>query len=437
MKKKVVSHIIIPGVLAIGIIIPVSFRVVSAVTENAKAAGEAQGITLTFPIKGEVTSILKPNIANYIAAMHKQAEAIENDYILHDFYVSAPDSAAGAKGQEYSNETDLVRIANYANTSIYEEESKKVALVFKPTGFNNGTTYTVKYGLSSDLSDATTLTTQENYVTVQNLLSGATYYWQVSAGTSVSSLGSFKTEEGFRMITASGVSNIRDMGGRPVAGGKHIKQGLIFRGGELVPEQYTAKGATHSKTLYDGAKAVLQDEIKIKYEVDLRGDAESNNLTQSPLKDENHSDIDYIRVPDMMAYDAFITKSTSDARWPIVREAFLAFKNAETKHVYFHCWGGADRTGTLGFMLGALLGMSYTDLIIDFELTSFSCNYRPHHMIDPSGVYWFPNMIRALRKSSYYAADKPLSQIVEDLLIDKTGLTAQDFAEIRENLLED
>ena len=80
------------------------------------------------------------------------------------------------------------------------------------------------------------------------------------------------------MITANGVNNIRDMGGRRVSGGKHIAQGQVFRGGELVKESYEAKGSTHSQTLYPDSLRVLQDEIKIKLEIDLRGDEESNNL---------------------------------------------------------------------------------------------------------------------------------------------------------------
>lgn len=38
--------------------------------------------------------------------------------------------------------------------------------------------------------------------------------------------------------------------------------------------------------------------------------------------------------------------------------------------VYIHCMVGADRTGTLAFLLEALLGVSESDLSKDFELTS-------------------------------------------------------------------
>ncbi len=42
------------------------------------------------------------------------------------------------------------------------------------------------------------------------------------------------------------------------------------------------------------------------------------------------------------------------------------------KPVFFHCIFGADRTGTLAFLMEALLGVGENQLAIDYELTSFS-----------------------------------------------------------------
>ena len=39
--------------------------------------------------------------------------------------------------------------------------------------------------------------------------------------------------------------------------------------------------------------------------------------------------------------------------------------------MYFHCIGGADRTGTLAFLIEALLGVNEGDMSKDYELTSF------------------------------------------------------------------
>ena len=400
---------------------------------------EQKEISLSFPVKGEEVNILKPNILKYIDAMHTQAKAIENDYVLHDFYITG--EAGQNYGKEYSNDTDKVYIRDFYNPSINEESSKKVALVFDSKGFADNTTFSVSYGLKADLSDAKVIETTSSYVTVTNLLARQKYYWKVSAGGVDSSIESFTTPDGFRMITAPGINNIRDMGGRPVSGGKHIKQGLIFRGAEMVTETY----GDHYANLNDTNKKVMREEIGIKYEIDFRGDEESGNLVNSPLYDENHTDIEYMRIPDMGAYDYFFNSSKMSAHKQLIKNMFLAFKNANNKHVYFHCWGGADRTGTAGFLLGGLLGMSYTDLIIDYELTSFSCNYRPHHINDAKKVYRWPSLIYKMKTyeknssthETYYAPDKPIATIIEEILIDKFELTSQDIADIRANLLED
>lgn len=397
-------------------------------------------INLNYPIKGEEVNILKPSVLRYISAMHKQAEAIENDYVLHDFYITGEEGSN--YGAVYNNSTDLVRISDYCNLSINEEKSKKVALVFDANGFIENTEFTVTYGLTPDLSDGKTIKTTDSFVSIDNLLTRKTYYWKVSANEVESEVESFVTPDGFRMMSAPGINNIRDMGGRPVSGNKHIKQGLVFRGGEMVTESYPTDSGTHYGNLTEENVKVMREVLQIGYEIDFRGDDESNNITHSPLYDENdYPNIDYLRIPAMSAYD-YIFNMKADT-WAGVKQMFLAFKDAETKHVYFHCWGGADRTGTVGFLLGGLLGMSYTDLIIDFELTSFSCNYRPHNENDAKKIYRFPSLIYKLKTAKnksgelFYAPDKPISTLIEEVLIDKAGLTKQDITDIRNNLLED
>ena len=398
-------------------------------------------ITISYPKNNEDTLILKPQVMKYIGAMYEQAKAIENDYVLHDFYVCG--EAGSNYGAVYSNETDLVRVADYCDLSINESMSKKVALVFDAEGFEEGTEFTVTYGTDTDLSDGVSIKTVEKFVGVPNLLSNKTYFWKVEADGVSSELESFHTHDGFRMATASGISNIRDMGGRKVSGNKRIKQGLIYRGGEMVTETYTdtKSGSKHYGNLTEENMKVMRDDLLIKQEIDFRGDEESNNLVHSPLWDEDkYSDIDYFRIPNLAGYDYFFNMNQYLDR---VKDMFIAFKNANEKHVYFHCWGGADRTGTVGFLLGGLLGMSYTDLIIDFELTSFSCNYRPHHMNDAKKIYRFPSLIYALKtlkngsNETYYTPTKPIATIIEEILIDKIGLTHEDIVEIRNNLLED
>ena len=474
MNKRLIT-LCTATLLSFGVVAPLTSHVAKQVEAfmemktNEKA--EEVKVNLLFPIKGETVDILKPQISAYISAMHEQAKDIEDDQVLHTFYAMAPDSGTSDRhyGETFTTPTDNVRISDYATNSVYMQRSKNVMLTFTA---KTHTPDKVKVSLKQDMSDAvelTDITATESayYVGVNQLLANKTYYWQVfENGQAISTVESFKTAEGFRMITTNSVTNVRDMGGRVVHlktgvdengknvyNTKHIKQGLIFRGGELVEETYTPEGTStaHTATLTTGDAEFLVNELGIGYEIDFRDTAESGNLTESPLKSyfrkhyETEKDINYLRLDNMSAYDDFFSITSSKSYYSNIKNMFKAFANAGNKHVYFHCWGGADRTGTAGFLLGALLGMDLTDLIIDYELTSFSCNYRPHDTNDAKKVYRFPSMLRRVmdlttkadKNKTYYEPNKPIAQIIEEILIDRFEVTAEDIANIRSNLLED
>ncbi|MCR4562562.1 MAG: tyrosine-protein phosphatase [Bacilli bacterium] len=372
-------------------------------------------IELTFPAKGQEVTIVKPAVLNYMMAMKEQAKGIENDYIFNDL------------------NGDKVKIADYYRPSYHDDRAKKIPLVFDALGFAEGTTYQVKLSTNENMDGAEVYETTSPYVTVENLYANQTYYWQVSSGDVQSEISSFKTDCNVRMITADYVSNIRDMGGHLVKGGKRIKQGLIFRGGEIVYETYkdSKNGDTHSKTLSDEAIDVMLNEMKIGMEVDFRGATEANNITESDLKTYGHGDVSYYRY----SIGGYGSAITSNSHFAELKQLFLDFGNAENRHVYFHCWGGADRTGTIGFLLGGLLGMSYTDLVIDYETTSFARNFRPH---DSKGAYWdFPGLISTLKNTTGYYEGMEISEVIKNWLINSLGLSEEQVETIKANLLED
>lgn len=466
MKKRLVT-LCTATLLTLWAVLPIGNQVNKEIKDlfkfETKQLDPEEKVELLFPIKGETVDILKPAVSNYIAAMHQQASAIQDDQLLHDFYVMAPDTDNRYYGETFTNDTDKVRISDFANTSIYQQRSKKVMLTFIADGH---TPDKVKVSENADMSNAVELagldySSLAYFVGVDQLKSGKTYYWQVfEKDVAISEVASFKTQEGFRMITTNSVTNVRDMGGRIVklkqGDGyitKRIKQGLVFRGGELVKDTYTPEsgGTAHTATLQTGDAEFFVKDLGIGLEIDLRGDEESGNLVESPLKtyySEKYSenvDVNYLRLANLSAYDDFFSISSSKPYYSDIKNMFKAFANAQDRHVYFHCWGGADRTGTVGFLLGGLLGMSLTDLIIDYELTSFSCNYRPHETNDAKKVYRFPSLLKRVMnatvkgdsKTTYWAADKPISQIIEEVLIDRFEVTQEDIYNIRNNLLED
>ncbi len=447
MKKQNYLAFLAATIFSLGVVVPIGYKIGKDIVEknieaHADGGEEMKKITISYPQDGQNVTILRREVTEYIKAMYTQAEAIENDYILHDFYVHAdPTGSRPGYGTVLSNDTDLVRIDDYWGNSGEYGRSKSVYLVFDSEGLEENAEYTVKYSLNSDLSEATTLVTTDKFVILENLFADQTYYWSVTSGEVSTGIKSFKTNDGFRMISSGQVTNVRDMGGRRVAGGKHIKQGLIYRGSEFVREDYvdTKSGSTHYKSLDEKALNVLQNQLHIGYEFDFRGDEESGLLTESPLKDENYTDVLYERIPNMSGYDGWF--SMNDTMKEQFANMLRAFGRAEEDNrvCYFHCWGGADRTGTAGFILGGLLGMSYTDLIIDFELTSFAGNYRPHYKMDSKKIYCFPALIWKFMNRSEYKANPniTISELIEDVLVDKFNMTHEEIAQIKNNLLED
>ena len=93
-----------------------------------------------------------------------------------------------------------------------------------------------------------------------------------------------------------------------------------------------------------------------------------------------------------------------------------------------HCWGGADRTGTVIFLLEALLGMEEDMLMRDYELTSLSIWGKRDHTSDE-----FQEFLDILRDFSPSRMD--LKSQIEGYLI-SIGISSKDIAAIRSNLIE-
>lgn len=154
--------------------------------------------------------------------------------------------------------------------------------------------------------------------------------------------GTVKATGQMRMIK-SATWNVRDLGGWECDGGT-VKYGKLFRGGEVSPED----------------APVLVDYLGIKNDINLRGKREAT-WTTSPLGEnvKFHIYDDY----------AWYSINNSELLKSILKDIFESVANNEP--AYFHCSAGADRTGTIAFILEALLGMSQSDIDKDYELTCF------------------------------------------------------------------
>lgn len=385
-------------------------EVASSTSLNDDVKAFSEPIVALYPGVGQKdVALLKEPVAHYLAAMY--ATAPENDYVFND-----------AAGKD-------VAVKDYYDAARNDEKSRKVPLIWKDSGGNGP--YTITLSTDPALASATTYTSASNALYLANLYANTTYYWQVSSAdqSRKSIISSFTTSLNFRMISAGSVNNIRDVGGRMTSSGKRVKQGIIFRGAEANASTYTSGGSTHSANITAETLDVFKNVIKIGTELDFRTDTESNSMTASGLGEN----VTYVRKS-IGAYVSCVSSSQAS----LYKAIFELLNNANDSHVYFHCWGGADRTGTIGFLVNGLLGVSYTNLIIDYELTTFSGNYRSREDGTYNGTKcFFTSMINTLKSQYLTDSTSTIEDCITRYMVEGLGFTAAEVATMKANLLED
>lgn len=221
-----------------------------------------------------------------------------------------------------------------------------------------GAKFKVEYGTRADYSDAVTVNTTGKSIAVNNLLRNTKYYVRITAtanGITRQAESSFKTADiGPRVMTVGGVTNVRDLGGYETSFGKTTLQGLAFRGAQL-----DIKGV--SRLTAQGAELFGTD-IALGLEIDLRTASETGGLTKSVVTSAKY----------LNSRIGSYTAAFSSDQKELFRQIFASYADVNNYPIYVHCVYGADRTGTVCYILNALLGVDEKTLIQDYEFTTFS-----------------------------------------------------------------
>lgn len=147
-----------------------------------------------------------------------------------------------------------------------------------------------------------------------------------------------------------GVFNFRDIGGKRGLGGRIVRTGLIFRSSRF--DEITEKG-----------RCRLMNELRLKTDLDLRKDCEVAHLDGcSPLG----RDVTWKQIA-LGAYDEVFSETGRSQ----MREALATVFCSSNWPLAFHCKTGKDRTGTLAFVLLALLGVEEETICLDWEMSAF------------------------------------------------------------------
>lgn len=272
----------------------------------------------------------------------------------------------------------------------------------------------------------------DNRINLYNLIP-AEYHYRVTdrAGETVKE-DSFRIACNLRPIYCGNVRNARDMGGRETADGT-IRYGLIYRAPEIAEADETAK-------------RILVDELGVKTEIDLRFESQTSTISDKITKYKlGILQWDYIfpRLNSSRPTDAAAIKN--------LKEIFGLFGDVKNYPIVFHCSAGADRTGTIAFLLNGLLGASYEDLAEDFEITSFYFDKRwrsgieergGEYVFDESGAMQdddgnlvaFDRVYKHLM-SEYRAESGKLSDAIANYLKTEVGLTDYDIYSVKHIML--
>ena len=381
------------------------------------ACNSGNKIPMTNP---ENTSQCTDNCKAYVDAMREQRDQyIEDDYKLNDLQ--------GSSGVDIANFKD-------PTNGPYSDVNTGVELKYDITKTPQCDCLPEVYvSLNKDMSNAQRYNGGHDSVTIYNLLAGKKYYWQVKNGGVKSAVKEFETGDYPRWISAQPLFNVRDCGGYMTSSGKRVKQGLVYRGGEVANAEFTRGSDRHSQTNTEESKRIFRDVMKIGVEIDLRNSGENENGNYTSCGFAENGDIDY-HMWGIGSYANYIKDHAHCA------EIFNAFAEADQKPVYFHCYGGADRTGTIAFLLNAVLGVGYTDLVIDFELTSYSSiitrECARSHLREGQWDHW-PAMVTELKGLSTWNSEDSIKDNIERYLTQKAGVPQTTIDKIRQIMLED
>ena len=250
-----------------------------------------------------------------------------------------------------------------------------------------------------------------------NLLPNTTYYYKVLArdedNTLIkSNVASFTTEDAPRFLYVENLINARDIGGYTGLDGKRIKYGMVYRGSELDGK------VEPTYKLNESGKEVMLDELFISYDMDLRG-----NRSVAPALGED--------VPRDFFTMRYYSEIFQDKNKAVMGQIMKEFAKPENYPIYVHCTYGADRTGTVCFLLEALLGAEKEDLLLEYTLTGFAF---PHVSLDRTDATNPPKFLQFVKDFEALAGDTYAEKA--ETYCKSVGLTDNEIASIRSLLLE-
>ncbi|MBR1534401.1 MAG: tyrosine-protein phosphatase, partial [Ruminococcus sp.] len=311
-------------------------------------------------IASEISRINQNIAAAYTACQNKGATMPQTQNSAN-MAAAIASISTGVPGQDLTWDQRQTDVKNYLNTVTYSPSdytTSSIASYVTTTGHHKpvGVSITVPEAGTLTVTDGmgimTVAVTAGTY-TVYNITPGATgMYILRDTNDEIVAAGTLKPTGALRMIRLqdSTSGNVRDLGGWSCDGGT-VAYGKLFRGSRLF-----ADGSVND---YD--KMLMHDFLGIQHELELRY---SSEIASEPQYSLIGRDVEWTHIDG--AWYSIADSAKCRAMLDCVMDS--AIKGIP---LYFHCAGGADRTGTLAMMIEAILGVSQSDIDKDYELTCY------------------------------------------------------------------
>lgn len=260
----------------------------------------------------------------------------------------------------------------------------------------------------------------KNSINVWNLEIGREYEWTVRNGAE-SAEGWFATDATApRFLNVSGVQNCRDLGGRIGLGGRRVRQGRVFRTAQFNRSTTKSSLPPGPSVISLEGLGMMVGRLGVKTDIDLRREDECLGMTGSPLG----PNVQWHQIhASVLCYSNLVCSAKGQEQFAKIFRIFLD----ESKYpIVFHCAGGADRTGTIGMVLNALLGVGEEDLWKDYQVTA---------MWGVVGDTRHFKLFDGLMRSFDAFPGATLGERVE-AFVKSVGFTDAEIAEFREMMLE-
>ncbi len=285
----------------------------------------------------------------------------------------------------------------------------------------NVTNREIYLSTNKNMDNARKYITSSSAIDIENLYANTTYYvktceYSGNQLVSESKAQKYYTMDYPRTIKLSSISNTRDIGSLSVGKGHRLAQGKIYRGANL-------------DSISDDDIDTMTGELGIKTDLDLRAEGEGTAGTGSPLGNVNYINISgvlYVSGDRGIKYS--LNKET-------IKNEIKVFANKDNYPIYFHCAVGRDRTGTLGIILEALLGVDKETILKEYELSFFS---KAAYLTDTTVEYMVScaeEVINYIVITGQEDVNDTLSQSTENWLINKIGVTQEEINTIKEIMI--